>query len=187
MNHFNRQSRRSREILFPGTHRKIRGQYIINYKTRVNQRISFSYRLFQKKNTANLLTIQGQNQAAEGRHCSIRQDLAGSTTHSSWDVLWRKSCSRHVHKPSTQAAFKAKLQVHDHRGKSLFLLNLKFKSVLSCWPSFFWCSSESTQLASGCISYPCSPTIRIMESQRVESRTREHPAQIPLSNKEAEA
>lgn len=110
----------NREILFPGPHGKIQSQYSINYKSGVNQRTSFSYVLFFLKNVAFLLTIQGQNQAAEGRHCSISQDLAGRATHGSWDVPWRKPCSKHMHEPSTQAAFKTKLQVRDHRGKSLF-------------------------------------------------------------------
>lgn len=65
-----------------------------------------------------LLTIQGQNQAAEGRHCRISQDLARSTTYSSWDVPWRKSRSEHMQKPSTQAAFGDKSQAHQLGGKS---------------------------------------------------------------------
>lgn len=90
-----------------------------------------------------LLTIQGQNQAAEGRHCCIRQDLTGSTTHGSRDLPWRKSCSEHMQKPSTQAAFGDKIPSLLFRRQILHTkFNLHFLTVQFSQPPHRRCITD---------------------------------------------
>lgn len=85
--------------------------------------------LFIKTNLVFLLTIERQNQAAEGRHRRISQDLAGSTTHGSWDVPEKILFRTHTSLPPRRP-LKTKWGVYHLRGKSFFFLKIQAHAFL---------------------------------------------------------